>query len=121
MACVGTFIEVVGHGGVRCGSLNRYAVGKLPGGSGCEGDDRLGLVMEGNLSCPAVINNFYLPKAILGVSSQDSLAMECDFATCFVKNYFTACIAQDGNREEIVDKARELMCWACIRPCFPEQ
>jgi hypothetical protein len=40
---------------------------------------------------------------------QDGFAIEGDFTTCFVKEYLAACVAQDGNREEIVDKAGELM------------
>ncbi len=86
LACVGTFIEAVGQGGVRCGSLNRYAVGKLLGGSGCKGDDGSGFLMDSKLSCPAIVDNPDLPMAILGVVPplQDGLAVECDFATCFV-------------------------------------
>ena len=40
---------------------------------------------------------------------QDDFAVEGDFATCFVKEYLAAFIAKDGNGEEIVDKAGELM------------
>jgi hypothetical protein len=76
----------VGQGCVRFSSLDRYAAGKLSGGSGCKGDDGLGHVVDGKLSCPAVVDNLDLPKAILGVAppSQDGLAMKGDFATCFV-------------------------------------
>jgi hypothetical protein len=44
--------------------------------------------MDGMLSFPAVVDNLDLPKAILGVAPplQDGLVVECDFATCFVKN-----------------------------------
>jgi hypothetical protein len=117
LACVGTFVEAAGQGGVVCGGLNRCAVGKLSGGSGCEGDDGSGLIMEGKLSCPAFAYNPDSPKAIFGVAQplQDDLAVECDFTTCFVKKYLAALIAQDGGREEIVDEARELMCKACTR------
>jgi hypothetical protein len=34
---------------------------------------------------------------------------EGDFATSFVEKCLAPCVAQDGNREEIVDKAGELM------------
>jgi hypothetical protein len=90
LACVGTFVEAVGHGGIRCGSLSRYTVGKLPSGSGCKGDDGLGPVVDSNLSSPTVADSLDFPKAILGVAPalQDCLAAECDFATCFVKNTF---------------------------------
>ncbi len=76
------------------------------------GDDGFGLFLDGKLSCPAVVNNLDSPKAILGATPplQDGLAIECDFATCFVKKYLAALIAQDGNGEEIADKAMELMC-----------
>ncbi len=76
----------------------------------------MGHVKDGETSCPAIIADLDSPKAILGVVPplQDGLAIECDFATCFVKKYFAARIAQDGNGEEIVDKARELMCYMCI-------
>jgi hypothetical protein len=40
---------------------------------------------------------------------QDGFLVEGDFATCFVEKHLAACITQDGNREEIVDKAGELM------------
>jgi hypothetical protein len=48
-----------------------------------------------------------LPKAIFGVAppSQDDFPIEGDFATCFVKKYLTARVAQDGKGEKIVDKA----------------
>jgi hypothetical protein len=112
LACVGAFIEAVGQGCVRYGSLERYAVGELSSGSVCKGDDGLGYVMDGKLSCLAAVDNFELPKTILGVAppSQDGLAIEGDFVTCFVKKYLAAHVAQDGNGEEVVDKARELMC-----------
>jgi hypothetical protein len=100
-----------GQGGVRCVRFERYAVGKLHIGNGCKGDDGLGLVVDSKLSCPAVFNNIDLPKAILGVASplQYGLVVQCDFATCFVKN-LAACIAQYDEGENIVDKAKELMC-----------
>jgi hypothetical protein len=113
MACVGTFVEAVGHGGIRYCTLNRYAVGKLPGGSGCKGDNGLSLVVDHETSCPAIVQkDLDLPKAIFGVAppSQDGLVVECDFATCFVEKYFASRVAQDGNREEIVDEAGESMC-----------
>ena len=52
-----------------------------------------------------------MPKAILGVTPplQDGFPIEGDFATCFVEKYLAPCIAQEGDGEEIVDKAGELM------------
>jgi hypothetical protein len=53
-----------------------------------------------------------MPKAILGVTppSQDGFSGEGDFATCFVEKDLALFVAQDGDGEEIVDKAEELMC-----------
>jgi hypothetical protein len=53
----------------------------------------------------------YTPKAILGVTPplQDGFPIEGDFATCFVEKYLAAHVAQDGDGEEIVDEAGELM------------
>jgi hypothetical protein len=59
----------------------------------------LGLVVDGKLSCPALVDNLDLPKAILGVAPplQDGLAFKCDFAICFSRKYLAAHVAQDGN------------------------
>ncbi len=77
-----------------------------------ERGDGLGLVVDSKLSCLAVFNNFDSLKAIFWVAPplQDGFAIKHDFATCSVKKHLPACVAQDGGREEIVDKARELMC-----------
>ncbi len=81
----------------------------MSGGSGSKGDDRLVDIEDGKLGCSAVVNNHDLPKAILGVvpPMQDGFAIKGDFATCFVKKYLAACVAQDGDGEEIVDKVGE--------------
>jgi hypothetical protein len=52
-----------------------------------------------------------MPKAIFWVTPplQDGFPVEDNFATCFVEKYLAPCIAEDGNREKIVDKAGELM------------
>jgi hypothetical protein len=111
LAHVGTFVEAVGQGGVRFVRLDRYTVGEMSRGSGSKGDDRLVDVTDGKFGCSAVVDNHDSPKAILGVAPplQDGFAIEGDFATCYVKNYLAACITQDGNGEEIVDKAGESM------------
>ncbi len=108
---VGTFVEADGQGWVTFGRLDRYTVGEMSGGSGSMGDDGSVDVVDGKLGCPAVVDNHDLPKAILGVAppSQDCFPVEGDFATCFVKKYLAAHVAQDGNGEEIVDKAAESM------------
>jgi hypothetical protein len=107
LACVGTFVEAIGQGCVRFGRFDRYTIGTLSSGSGSKGDDGLGDVAAGKLSCPAVVDDHDSPKAILGVAPplQDSFAIEGDFATGFVKKYFAARVAQDGGGEEIVGKA----------------
>ncbi len=65
---------------------------------------------ESKLGCPAVVDDYDLPKAILGVAPplQDGFDVEGD-STSFVKKYLAARVAQDGNREEIVDEVGELM------------
>jgi hypothetical protein len=40
---------------------------------------------------------------------QDGFPAEGEFATCFVEKYLASCVTQDGDGEEIVDKAGELM------------
>jgi hypothetical protein len=111
LACVGTFVEAVGQGCVRFGRLSRHTVGKMSGGSGSKGGEGSGVVTDSKLGCPAVVDNHDLPKAVLGVAPplQDGYAVKGDFATCFVKEYLAAPIAQDGNGEGIVDKAGELV------------
>ena len=111
MACVGIFLEAVCQGRVRFSMLDRYTVGKMFGGSSSKGDDGSVDVVDGELGCPAVIDNHDSLKAILGVppTLQDGFAIEGDFATCFVKKYFAACVAQDGNREKIIDEDGESM------------
>jgi hypothetical protein len=110
LACVETFVEAVGQGCVRIKRRNRHTVGKMSR-SGSKGDDGSGDVADGQLGCPAVVNDHDSPQAILGVAPplQDDFAIKGDFTTCFVKEYLAAHVAQDGNREEIVDKAGESM------------
>jgi hypothetical protein len=52
-----------------------------------------------------------MPKVIFGVTPtlQDGFLIKSNLATCFVEKYLAACVAQDGNKEEIDDKAGELM------------
>ncbi len=71
-------------------------VGKLSSGSGSKGYDELGDIADSKLSCPAVIDNHDLPKVILGVTPplQDGFVIKGDFATCFMKKYLAACVAQ---------------------------
>jgi hypothetical protein len=52
-----------------------------------------------------------MPKASFGVMPplQDGFPVEGVFASFFVEEYLVARVAQDSNREEIVDKAGESM------------
>jgi hypothetical protein len=52
-----------------------------------------------------------MPKAIFGVAppSQEGFPVKGNIATCFVEKFLAPCIAQDGNGEEVVDKAGESM------------
>ena len=69
----------------------------------------LGIVTEGDICCPATVNNFHAPKSVLGVlpPSDDGGAFEGDFATVPVEEYLTPGIAQGGHREEVVGEAGE--------------
>ncbi len=85
MAHVGAFVEAVGKGFVRFGRFDRLTVGEMSGGSGSKGDDESSDVADGELGCPAIVDNHNLPKAIFGVVPplQDGFAVEGDFTTCF--------------------------------------
>ncbi len=111
LARVGTFVEAVGQGCVRFGRFDRHAVVEMFGESGSKGDVGSGKVVDHKHGCPIVVDNHDLPKAIFGVAPplQDGFTIEGNFATCFVKEYLAARIAKDGNGEEIIDKAGELM------------
>jgi hypothetical protein len=111
LSCVRTFIEAVGQGCVRFGSLDGHAIDKMSSGSGSNGDDGLVEVVDSKLDCPAIVNKHDLPKASFGAAppSQDGFAVKDNFATCFVEKYLAAHVAQDDNGEEIVDKTRESM------------
>ncbi len=47
LARVGTFVEAVSQGCVRLRRHNRHAVDEMSGGSGREGDDGSGDIMDG--------------------------------------------------------------------------
>jgi hypothetical protein len=83
----------------------------MTSGSGSVGDDGSGDVADNYLGCPAIVDNHDLPKTIFWVVPplQDGFLGKGDFATYFVKKYLAARVAQDGNSEEIVDKAKESM------------
>ena len=77
-------------------------------GGECNGG-ALGVIAEGDLCCPAIINNFHTPKSVLGVlpPSEDGDAFEGDFATVLVKEYLAPSIAQGCHGEEVVGEAGE--------------
>jgi hypothetical protein len=56
-------------------------------GSGREGVDGSGDIVDGEFGHPAIINNHDMPKAILGVTPplQDDFPIKGDFTTCFVE------------------------------------
>jgi hypothetical protein len=60
---VGTFVEAVCQGHIRFGRHNWHAVGKMSGGSGGEGDDGSGDVVDGMFGHLVIINNHDMPKA----------------------------------------------------------
>ena len=64
-------------------------------GGECNGG-ALGFVAEGDICCPAIVDNFYMPKSVLGVPppSDDGGVFEGDFATVSVEEYFAPGIAQ---------------------------
>ena len=55
-------------------------------------------------------------RGVLGVAppSEDGLSSVGDFAPMFVEENFAAGIAEDCDREEVVDEARQSMGEACI-------
>ena len=61
--------------------------------------------MNGELCCPSVVHNFDTPQAVLWVAppSEDGLTIEGDFTAVFVEENFASGIAEDGNREDVVD------------------
>jgi hypothetical protein len=67
--------------------------------------------MEGDICCPAIVDNFHTPKSVLGVPppSEDGGAFEGDFATVSVEEYLAPGIAQGCHQEEVVGEAREMV------------
>ena len=68
-----------------------------------------GVIAEGDVHCPAIVNYFHSPKSVLGVPSpsDDGGAFEGDFATVPVEEYLTPGIAQGGHQEEVVGETGE--------------
>jgi len=63
-----------------------------------------------------IAHKFDAPASVLWVapSSEDGLAVEGDFAAVLLEEDFAADIAEDGDREEVVDKAGQSVGEACI-------
>ena len=57
-----------------------------------------------------------MPESILGVAppSEDGLSGVGDFAPMFVEENFAAGIAEDSDREEVVDEAGQSVGEACV-------
>ena len=70
-----------------------------------------GVVAEGDVRCPAIVDNFYTPKSVFGVPppSDDGGAFEGDFTTVLVEEYLTPGIAQGDHQEEVVGEAGEMV------------
>ena len=97
---------------VGCGCGQRNAGGCCP-----EWDwGRCGVVSNGNFGCPSIVHNFDAPESVLGVlpPSEDGLTIEGDFTTVLVEEDFASGIAEDGNKEEIVEEAGQSVGEACI-------
>ena len=65
---------------------------------------------------PSIVHKFDVPESVLWVasSSEDGLAVEGDFAPVLMEEDFAAGVAEDGDREEVVDKAGQSVGEACI-------
>jgi hypothetical protein len=99
LVCIGAFVEAVGvcNGWSKCGWW----------GGECNGGAH-GFVAEGDICCPAIVNNLYVPKSVFEVPppSDDGGAFKGDFATVSVEEYFALGIAQGCHQEEVVGEAR---------------
>jgi hypothetical protein len=112
--CIRTFIEAVSlccFDRVGGGRIHRYSSGCC-----CEWDGwPRGVIANGEFGGPSVVHEFDAPESVLGVEppSEDGFAGVGDFTPVFVKENFTAGIAEDCDREEVVYKARQSMGEAC--------
>jgi hypothetical protein len=83
----------------------------------CEWDGRpLGVITNGEFRVPSVVPKFDAPESILGVAppSEDGLYVVGDFAPMLVEEDFAAGIAEDSDREEVVDEAGQSVGEACV-------
>ena len=75
-----------------------------------------GIVTNGEFRVPSIVHEFDAPESILGVvpPSEDGLFIVGDFAPMLVEEDFAAGIAEDSDREEVVDEAGQSVGKACI-------
>ena len=71
----------------------------------------LDVVAEGDICCPVIVNNFQVPKSVLGIPppSEDGGAFKGDFTTVLVEQYLAPGIAQGCHQEEVVGVAGEMV------------
>ena len=84
---------------------------------GVEGDGRLrGVVMNSEFHSPSIVHQFYAPESVLWVAppSEDGLSVEGDFAPVLMEEDFAAGVTEDGDQEEVVDKAGQSVGEACV-------
>jgi hypothetical protein len=57
------------------------------------------VVGNGEIHCPAIVDNAYSPKSILGIAppSKNDFAVECYHAACCMEEDFAAGINKDGD------------------------
>ena len=75
-----------------------------------------GIVTNGEFRSPTIIHDFDTPHVVLWVAppSEDGLIIAGDFTDMFVEENFAFGIAEDGDQEEVVDEARQLVGEACV-------
>jgi hypothetical protein len=84
---------------------------------GVEGGGRpRGVVMNSEFHSPSIIHQFYAPESVLWVAppSEDGLSVEGDFTPVLMEEDFAARVTEDGDQEEFVDEAGQLVGEACV-------
>ena len=72
--------------------------------------------MNGEFCGESIVCQFDAPESVLWVAlpSEDDLSIEGDCTPVLMEEDFAASIAEDSNREEVVDKAGQSVGKACI-------
>jgi hypothetical protein len=75
-----------------------------------------GIITNGEFCCPTIVHDFDKPQSVLWVAlpSGDGVTVEGDFTAVFVEEDFTSGIAEDGDQEEVVDEAGQLVGETCV-------